>query len=339
MLTRLFLLLAEVDVVSADQALAPLGVEGLERLRLVETLDDRVRATVRIVPHGRLVLASDLPGLVGAEHVAGIHGPSATLGHLTVRRPVARALDIATGSGIQALLAARHAELVVATDVNERALAFAAFNAAVNGVDNVELRRGSSSSRCTGSASASSSATRRDPLVDRRRPRDCGRLAPRRGDGRRVRRAHRPVARLLPAGGGNWVRSTRLPSGPADAHLRRLFAAQDALADLTADDALLDRRLALVDRVALEQELAVHSGQWAPRSITLVLEEAICFRAGLDQTTTAIVRRLDGATPLREVLATAAAELAVPAADLEQAGVALARQLLELGFVVFGDEA
>jgi SAM-dependent methyltransferase len=143
MLTRLFLLLAEVDVVSADQALAPLGVEGLERLRLVETLDGRVRATVRIVPHGRLVLASDLPGLVGAEHVAGIHGPSATLGHLTVRRPVARALDVATGSGIQALLAARHAERVVATDVNERALAFAAFNVAVNGVDNVELRHGS----------------------------------------------------------------------------------------------------------------------------------------------------------------------------------------------------
>ena len=60
-----------------------------------------------------------------------------------MRRPVARALDVGTGNGIQALLAARHAEHVVATDVSERALAFAAFNCALNGVENVELRQGS----------------------------------------------------------------------------------------------------------------------------------------------------------------------------------------------------
>ena len=60
-----------------------------------------------------------------------------------MRRPVARALDVCTGNGILALLAARHAEQVVATDVSERALAFAAFNCALNGVDNVELRQGS----------------------------------------------------------------------------------------------------------------------------------------------------------------------------------------------------
>ena len=69
--------------------------------------------------------------------------PSNTLANLTVRRPVARALDVGTGNGIQALLASRHAEHVVATDVNERALAFARFNLALNGVSNVELRQGS----------------------------------------------------------------------------------------------------------------------------------------------------------------------------------------------------
>jgi hypothetical protein len=60
-----------------------------------------------------------------------------------VRQPVERALDLCTGNGIQALLLARHAEHVVATDVNERALAFAAYNLALNGVSNVELRAGS----------------------------------------------------------------------------------------------------------------------------------------------------------------------------------------------------
>ncbi|MDP9491670.1 MAG: class I SAM-dependent methyltransferase, partial [Actinomycetota bacterium] len=48
-----------------------------------------------------------------------------------------------TGTGIQAILAARHADHVVATDVSERALAFVSLNAALNGVDNIELRQGS----------------------------------------------------------------------------------------------------------------------------------------------------------------------------------------------------
>ena len=72
-----------------------------------------------------------------------MHGPSLTLSHLTVRRPVATALDVGTGSGVQAILASRHSGRVVATDINERALRFAAFNAALNGVENVEWRAGS----------------------------------------------------------------------------------------------------------------------------------------------------------------------------------------------------
>ena len=48
-----------------------------------------------------------------------------------------------TGSGVQALLAARHSERVLATDVNERALDFARLNADLNALPNVECRRGS----------------------------------------------------------------------------------------------------------------------------------------------------------------------------------------------------
>jgi hypothetical protein len=47
-----------------------------------------------------------------------------------------------TGSGVQALLLAGHADEVVATDVNERALDFARFNAALNGVT-LDVRAGS----------------------------------------------------------------------------------------------------------------------------------------------------------------------------------------------------
>ena len=73
----------------------------------------------------------------------GVHRPSVALAHLTVRGSGERALDLCTGNGIQAILLAAHAERVVATDVNARALAYASFNAALNGVANVETRLGS----------------------------------------------------------------------------------------------------------------------------------------------------------------------------------------------------
>ena len=65
------------------------------------------------------------------------------LASLTPRRRVGRALDIGTGNGAHALLAAAHADHVIATDVNPRALAFTQISAALNGIDNVETRLGS----------------------------------------------------------------------------------------------------------------------------------------------------------------------------------------------------
>jgi SAM-dependent methyltransferase len=60
-----------------------------------------------------------------------------------VRGPAEAALDVGCGGGVQSLLAARHVERVVGVDVNPRAIAFARFNARLNGVANVEFREGS----------------------------------------------------------------------------------------------------------------------------------------------------------------------------------------------------
>ncbi|HKW78193.1 MAG TPA: methyltransferase, partial [Candidatus Limnocylindria bacterium] len=76
-------------------------------------------------------------------HVMGYASSSRLLASLTVRRRVERALDLGCGSGIEAILAAGHADQVIATDINPRALAFTAFNAALNGMNNVECREGS----------------------------------------------------------------------------------------------------------------------------------------------------------------------------------------------------
>ncbi len=56
--------------------------------------------------------------------------------------PRAETLDLGTGTGILALQAATHSEKVVATDLNPQAVAFARFNARLNGVENVECLAG-----------------------------------------------------------------------------------------------------------------------------------------------------------------------------------------------------
>jgi hypothetical protein len=145
-IVKLLVLGATVPVDDARRAFAPLPLERMEQLGVVE-IGGGARARVRVVPHDELLIASDRrahgEGDNRPDHVAGVHGPSLTLSHLTVRRPVETALDVGTGGGIQAILAARHSGRVVATDVNARALNFAAFNSRLNGVDNVELRLGS----------------------------------------------------------------------------------------------------------------------------------------------------------------------------------------------------
>ena len=145
-LVRLFLLGDAVAAKELEAAVAPVGVEGLVALGLCRRDADEVRATAKLVPHGEYLLASDTEAPVGAgtpfDYVPGVQAPSVTLAKLAVRREVDAVLDLGTGLGLQALLAAKHARRVVATDINQRALSFAAFNAALNGIANVELREG-----------------------------------------------------------------------------------------------------------------------------------------------------------------------------------------------------
>jgi methylase of polypeptide subunit release factors len=114
----------------------------LERSGLVERRDGVVSPLVVLLAYGDLLLACDRPG-VGADEVICAGVESERLAALTPRRSVSTALEIGTGGGYEALFAAAHAEHVVGTDISSRALAFARFNAALNGVTNVELRAGS----------------------------------------------------------------------------------------------------------------------------------------------------------------------------------------------------
>jgi hypothetical protein len=119
----------------------PLAADALADAGLVELDGDRVTARVRLTPFAGLLIAHDADA-AGADWVTGVNAASRTLATLTVRRPVERALEIGTGSGVQALLAARHARTVVATDVNPRALEHTALGSGLNGLP-LDLRLGS----------------------------------------------------------------------------------------------------------------------------------------------------------------------------------------------------
>jgi methylase of polypeptide subunit release factors len=146
-LVRLFILDLDVPVDQLAPAIVPLTVDDLTRLRVVELRDGVARPLVRIVPHDHLLITSDVrlrPGEAApSDHVPGVHRPSVTLAHLTVRRPVRTFLDLGSGCGVEALLASPHAERVVATDVSPRAVNFANFNAQLNLAPNIEHRAGS----------------------------------------------------------------------------------------------------------------------------------------------------------------------------------------------------
>ncbi|MEW2380668.1 methyltransferase [Micromonospora sp. NPDC047707] len=147
-LIRVFICEQTEPEAAVAAALAPLPIEEALAGGLVERYGDGLRMGLDLEPYGddwwvlADVPASARPGRpLHAEHVLGIGGATQTLIGATVRRPVETALDLGTGSGVQALHLSTHAGRVTATDVSERALRFAATTAALNGQD-WELLRG-----------------------------------------------------------------------------------------------------------------------------------------------------------------------------------------------------
>jgi methylase of polypeptide subunit release factors len=150
-LIRLFTLGDAVDEDEAERALPALTVPGALAMGLLTEEGPGVVARCDLSPHAQESLtwwvASDLSEMatgrpLRVDHVLGVGSASTTLASWTPRVPVERALDIGTGCGVQALHLSGHAGRVVATDLSERALAFARFNAALNGLE-WDLRSGS----------------------------------------------------------------------------------------------------------------------------------------------------------------------------------------------------
>jgi hypothetical protein len=146
-LVQLFWLGREVSEPVLDKNLPGLDIEEMEGIGLLTRQNGAIRSIVKLGPYHELLMASDFePGIRGdmsADHVLGVSAASLSLANVTIRRKVKTALDLGTGAGIQAFLAAGHADKVIGTDTNPRALNFAKFNAKLNDIDNIEWLQGS----------------------------------------------------------------------------------------------------------------------------------------------------------------------------------------------------
>ncbi|MEB4613086.1 class I SAM-dependent methyltransferase, partial [Leucobacter sp. M11] len=157
-LIRLFLLREPLSPAAVAVALPALGLTGARELGLIEAAPAGGEAGLLAAVSLNCVtlpgserdwwLLSDLDehlvrGPLRADHVLGVGGATRSL--LGIAFPVSsgeRVLDLGTGCGVIALVAADSGARVVATDVSPRALRFAAWNAQLNGVSGVELRLG-----------------------------------------------------------------------------------------------------------------------------------------------------------------------------------------------------
>jgi HemK-related putative methylase len=115
-----------------------------EAVGLVSGGADGTRARVRIYPVADKFVVTDFPSLKEHDRVFPIYlDESAFLAENLAVQENDVALDLCTGSGILAIFAASKATRVYATDVNEKALHYARFNAVLNEVeDKIEFLRG-----------------------------------------------------------------------------------------------------------------------------------------------------------------------------------------------------
>jgi len=145
-LARCFMAGEPVDS-SAARAVVPEAIlKLLLDAGLLRPAADTLAPQAMLAPFHGLLLATDPVRKVEARQLAdpllSINPTTGWLYLFTLRQPFRSALDLGTGCGIQALAAAAGSEHVVATDVNPRAAEFVAFNARLNGVQNLEYLAG-----------------------------------------------------------------------------------------------------------------------------------------------------------------------------------------------------
>jgi methylase of polypeptide subunit release factors len=431
-LIKLFVLDQWVEESAARRALAPLDLGDVRALGLIEKDEERgVRARVRLSGYRDLVLAHDRYDeqlrVLQPDHVLDVNPTSVTLANLTVRRHVRSALDVGTGCGVLALLAARHADRVVATDTNARALNLASFNGQLNGIEHIEWRMGSLFEPVVGCRfdlivcnppcviSPDSQYVFRDS--GRKGDAICGEIVRRLPDHLEeggfasmlcnwtmardeewpspLRRwvegtgcdawllcstTHDPLtyaafwnrtqereryeqaldrwvaycrelnvdaiglgAVILrrKAGGPVWVRTSSLPESPidtCDSQIQRVFRAEDYLASIRTDAALLAHTFVVADDHRVIQTLAPTDDAYESVNAEIELTGGFRTRGSVDAYTVRLLARCDGRRSLNEIVSELAWGGGPPRDQIATASAAIVKRLVAAGFLIPADE-
>jgi SAM-dependent methyltransferase len=153
LLVHLFIDGSDVPWDAVKQMLSPEDLRVLDRIGFLHSpssLPDICRATVSIFPMMELHVASDRRFAFDSTETrppVDLVYPPVTLEsqrflRLMPREPRQRVLDLCSGTGIAALVAARLGGEVTAVDIAERSVRFAAFNARLNGLGNIRAVTG-----------------------------------------------------------------------------------------------------------------------------------------------------------------------------------------------------
>jgi SAM-dependent methyltransferase len=144
LLIWLFLFNEPVQATALGGVFSPNDLDALAAMNLIRMDAGAVTCDLALFECGGLFLATDAMVLPTANmnSIMPLLPESFDFVESVSRKPVNSTLDLCTGSGVHALIAARHSKHVVASDINPRALRFAEFNAWFNGITNIEFCQG-----------------------------------------------------------------------------------------------------------------------------------------------------------------------------------------------------
>jgi SAM-dependent methyltransferase len=133
-----------IDIDKAERIFDPQKLENMINSGLLSQENGEIKSLFQAQPYRGMILFSDFYQWEdSSDYVLPIGPAGHYLANLTIRRKVNSTLDLGCGCGIQSILAARHSDHVIATDINPRALALTRLNAVLNGFKNIETLEGS----------------------------------------------------------------------------------------------------------------------------------------------------------------------------------------------------
>jgi carbamoyltransferase len=141
---KLFMFARPVSFIKAEEIFGKKILDIMSETGLLESRQGEVIALVDIYPCSGYFIATDhiIDESNFEDYVNPVSNDSYCLSKSIPRGSFDNALNLCTGSGVQAIVSSKYSRKIIGVDNNSRAINFAKFNALLNQVSNVEFRQG-----------------------------------------------------------------------------------------------------------------------------------------------------------------------------------------------------